>query len=92
MTPLLLAACAIALGVAVLGYATHPALIALILLLIGCDVWVLAFAKTHLACYRCRTTYRDVIVARWHRNWDPFTALRLARPPTPPLTPPSEGR
>ncbi len=92
VTPLLLAACAIALGIALLGYATHPALIALIVLLIGCDVWVLAFAKTHLACYRCRTTYRGVAIARWHRNWDPFTSRRLARPPTPPTTPPSVGR
>ncbi|MDA0802151.1 MAG: hypothetical protein O2819_00130 [Planctomycetota bacterium] len=92
VTPILLALCAVAVGVAMLGYAAHPALVALIAVLIGCDIAVLCFAKTHLTCYGCQSVYRGVAIARWHRNWDPITAIRLARSPLPPATGPSAGR
>ncbi len=63
------------------GYATTPPmLIAMGVVLIG-DVAILLFSKRRLVCYRCRTSYHGLPIARYHRSWDRSRADRYAAPP-----------
>lgn len=45
------------------------------------DIAILVLARQRLVCYRCRTTFRDLPIARYHRTWDRATADRY--PPQP---------
>jgi hypothetical protein len=83
--------------VGVLGLATElPVLLALVAVLLF-DISILVFSRRRLVCYRCRTTFHDLPIARYHRPWDrsvadrypaPATARRSAPPqPEPPSEP-----
>lgn len=64
----------------ILGLVTTPTLIAMAVLLI-IDIAILVLARQRLVCYRCRSTYSDTPMARYHRTWDRATAERY-----PPIT------
>ncbi len=40
------------------------------------DVAILMLARQRLVCYRCRSRFRDLPIARYHRSWDRATAER----------------
>jgi hypothetical protein len=40
------------------------------------DVALLVFSRSRLVCYRCRTSYRGLQIARYHRPWDRSTSDR----------------
>ena len=66
--------------VGALGYATTPpVLIAMGIVLAG-DVAILLFSKRRLVCYRCRTSYHGLPLARYHRSWDSTIADRHPAP------------
>lgn len=57
-----------------------PVLVGMTVVLIA-DVAILVFSKRRLVCYRCRSVYRDLPIARYHRSWDRSIAERYP-PPT----------
>lgn len=73
-----------ALGV--LNLVTTPILIAMAVVLV-LDVAILLFSQQRLVCYRCRSTFSDLPIARYHTRWDRATADRYA----PAAEPTSEG-
>ncbi len=57
-----------------LGLATTtPMLVAMTAVLV-LDIAVLLFSRHRLVCYRCRTSYHGLPIARYHRRWDRSTA------------------
>jgi len=62
--------------VAALGYATDPRVLGALVGLLTIDVLILALSRRQLVCYRCRTTYTDLPIARYHRRWDRTEAER----------------
>ena len=67
--------------VGALGLATDlPVLLTLVGVLL-LDVAILVFSKRRLVCYRCRSTFHNVGIARYHRPWDRSVAERY--PPSP---------
>jgi hypothetical protein len=75
----------------VLGLANNlPALLGLTGLL-TLDVAILVFSHRRLVCYRCRSSYHDLPIARYHRAWDRAVAERYppsdAPAPLAPLVP-----
>jgi len=70
--------------VAALGYAADPRVLAALVVLLTVDVLILALSRRQLVCYRCRTTYSDLPIARYHRRWDRTEAERhpAERPPS----------
>ena len=63
-------------AIGALGLATTPPiLIAMVAVLIA-DVAILLFSRQRLVCHRCRTSYHEVRIARYHRSWDRAVAER----------------
>jgi hypothetical protein len=50
----------------------------IVLLVLG--LIVLLYSKTRLVCYTCRTSYYDLLIARYHRSWDRAIADRHPAP------------
>ena len=65
-------------AIALLGFATSPAFLAILVVVLVVDIGVLVVARTRLVCYRCGSVYDRVPIARYHRNWDPEVAERDA--------------
>jgi len=64
------------------------------------DVSILLFSRKRLICYRCRSRYHNLAIARYHRRWDRSVAERYPAPAKSPdddgdsaseLEPPAEG-
>jgi len=62
--------------VAALGFANEPAVLGAMALVLVLDIAILVLSKQRLVCYRCRTNYRGLPIARYHRRWDRATADR----------------
>jgi hypothetical protein len=62
--------------IALLGFATSPAFLALLAVVLVLDIGVLVLARTRLVCYRCGSVYERLGIARYHRHWDPAVAER----------------
>lgn len=63
--------------IGVLGYVTDIAILIGMTCVLFLDIMILFFAKTRLICYRCRSQYRNVDIADYHRRWDRATEARL---------------
>jgi hypothetical protein len=59
-------------------------MLAAMALVLVADVAILAFSRRRLVCYRCRTSYHELPIARYHRTWDRATAERHPAPTAPP--------
>jgi hypothetical protein len=66
-------------AVGALGLATPPVLAGMIVVLV-IDVAILVRARRRLVCYRCRSSYHELPIARYHRPWDRAMADRHAPP------------
>lgn len=66
---------------ALLGYADDPRVLAGLVALLLVDVAILLLGRTWLVCYRCRSRYRGLPIARQHRGWDRAEAERAASSP-----------
>jgi len=63
-------------AVGLMGLATTPPyLIAMVLVLVA-DVSILLLSRPRLVCHRCRSSYADLPIARYHRRWDRAVAER----------------
>ena len=69
ITPYVLVVAFAGIGVSLLGF-DDPRLLAVLGLLLAIDVGLLIFARTQLVCYRCRSRYEGLPIARYHRPWD----------------------
>lgn len=69
VTPYVLVVAFAAIGLSLLGY-EDPRLLATLSILLMIDVALLVFARRQLVCYRCRSRYEGLPVARQHRPWD----------------------
>jgi hypothetical protein len=70
------------------GLAEAPPVLVGMAIVLVLDVAILIFSRRRLVCYRCRSTYRDLPIAPYHRPWDrsvadhhPATAPTAAPPP-----------
>lgn len=72
--------------VAALGYAANPLVLSTMVVVLLVDVAILLFSRPLLICYRCRSTYAQLPIARYHRRWDRREGERWrpAAPSTPP--------
>ena len=79
--------------ISALGLATPPMLMAMVIVLIA-DVAIFLFSRQQLVCHRCRTSYHDLAIARYHSPWDRAVAERHAAPrsPAPHLAGPQRRR
>lgn len=66
--------------VGLLGLATNLPVLLLLMGVLVLDVAILVFSTRRLVCYRCRTSYHDVAIARYHRSWDRSVADRFPLP------------
>ena len=62
-----------------LGLANTPVLWAMLVILV-LDVAILLLSRRRLVCYRCRSTFHDLPIARYHRSWDRSLADRHPAP------------
>jgi len=78
-----LALSVVAVGLA--GYGTPPILVAALLIVTAIDVVLWARSEWRLTCYRCRSTFRGMSIARYHLGWDARTQRRIdgANQPSP---------
>ena len=63
--------------IGVLGYVTDIAILIGMTGVLLLDIAILFFARTRLVCYRCRSQYRDLVIAEYHRRWDRDTDARI---------------
>jgi hypothetical protein len=70
--------------VGALGYATTPPVLAAMALVLTLDVMIFFVSRKRLVCYRCRTSYHDLPIARYHAAWDRPTADRQRPAPDAP--------
>jgi hypothetical protein len=75
ITPFVVALAFAGAVIGALDLATTPMLAAMALVLVA-DVAILVFSRRRLVCYRCRTSYHELPIARYHRTWDRATAER----------------
>ena len=65
--------------ISALNLTTPPMIIAMCIVLIV-DIGIFLFAQQRLVCHRCRTSYHNLAIARYHRPWDRAVAERHAPP------------
>ncbi|MHC4908357.1 MAG: hypothetical protein ACYTF9_01370 [Planctomycetota bacterium] len=56
--------------VSALGYATAPPVLAAMVGILVLDLAIFLFSGRRLVCYRCRSSYHDLEIARYHKSWD----------------------
>jgi hypothetical protein len=61
------------------GFATNPVVLGALVLVLLLDVASLIFRTYRLVCYRCRSTYSDLEIARHHQRWDRAIAEKYSR-------------
>lgn len=66
--------------VGALGYANTPPVLIAMLAVLVLDVAIFIFSRRRLVCYRCRSSYHRLPIARYHGTWDRPTAERHAPP------------
>ncbi len=62
--------------ISALGLATNILVLVLMAVVLLLDIAILVFSRRRLVCYRCRSTYHDLAIARYHRTWDRAVADR----------------
>lgn len=78
-----LALSVVAVGLA--GYGTPSILVAALLIFAAIDVVLWMRLEWRLTCYRCRSMFRGMPIARYHLGWDARTQRRIdgANQPSP---------
>ncbi|MBT8485599.1 MAG: hypothetical protein HKO59_10985 [Phycisphaerales bacterium] len=60
------------------GFATTWPMFVVMGVVFFLDVGILLFSRRRLVCYRCRSSYHGLPIARYHRGWDRTTADRYS--------------
>lgn len=63
--------------IGVLGYVTDIAILIGMMGVLLLDIAILFFARTRLVCYQCRSQYRNLDIADYHKTWDRATEAKL---------------
>lgn len=66
-----------------LGFAGSPHMLVAMSVILILDVAILLFSRRRLVCYRCRSSFHGLPIARYHRSWDSSVAERHPAPPAP---------
>jgi hypothetical protein len=74
-----------------LGFADTPPVFGAMILVLVLDIAIFAFSRQRLGCYRCRTTYSGISIARYHRAWDRALAEKYPAPTPSPAPRPAPG-
>jgi hypothetical protein len=69
------------------GFATTPPVLIAMGVVLVVDVAILLLSKSRLVCYRCRTSYHGLPIARYHRSWAREIADRYPLPSVEPAAP-----
>jgi hypothetical protein len=78
VTAIIVALAFVGAVIGALGLATNMIVLTIMAIVLVIDVAILVFSRRRLVCYRCRTTYHDLPIARYHRAWDRAVADRYA--------------
>ncbi len=70
-------------AIGALGLATTPPILIAMVLVLVADIAILLLSRPRLVCHRCRTSYHELSIARYHRRWDRAIAERHAPPAGP---------
>jgi hypothetical protein len=70
-------------AISALGLATDPVVLGALVVVLGLDMGILIFSRQRLVCYRCRSTYARLPIARYHEPWDKAEAERFPQPEDP---------
>ncbi len=81
VTPFVIVLAFAGMVLALLGYADDPRVLVGLVVVLLTDVALLVLARTFLVCYRCRSRFRGIPVARQHRSWDAAEAARAENLP-----------
>lgn len=74
-----IAVLALALGLGgILGLATGWPVFIAMLVVLALDIAILFLSPETLECYQCRSSYRDLDIARYHGRWDRSVAGRFS--------------
>lgn len=65
-------------AIGILGLAENPLVLAALVIVLVLDIASFAFRRHRLVCYRCRSSYADVEIARHLKPWDRAVAERYA--------------
>lgn len=74
VTPILVILALAGFAVSVLGYANNPIILALMGVVLIAELVILVIVRTQLVCYRCRSTYADTPIPKYHDLFDPQVA------------------
>jgi hypothetical protein len=80
ITTLVVLAAFVGAVIGALGFATTPPVLIAMGAVLVLDVAILILAERRLVCYRCRTSYHGLPIARYHRSWDRALAERFPAP------------
>lgn len=64
----------------IFGFVTDVPVLTAMIVVLALDIWILLFSKRRLVCYRCRTSYHNLPIARYHRSWERSVAERYPAP------------
>jgi hypothetical protein len=76
VTPFVIVLAFAGMVLALLGYADDPRVLLGLVAVLLTDIALLLLARTSLVCYRCRSRFRGMPIARQHRRWDSEVASR----------------
>ena len=65
----------------VFSFAGSPHILVAMSVILVMDVAILLFSRRRLVCYRCRSSFHGLPIARYHRSWDSSVAERHPPPP-----------
>jgi hypothetical protein len=66
-----------------LRFAGSPYVLWAMGVILAADVAILLFSRRRLVCYRCRSAFYGLPIARYHRSWDRSIAERYPAPRRP---------
>ncbi|UCD74113.1 MAG: hypothetical protein JSV91_10020 [Phycisphaerales bacterium] len=65
-------------------FAGSPHVLVAMSVILVLDVAILLFSRRRLVCYRCRSSFHGLPIARYYRSWDRSIAEGHPPPPSPP--------
>ena len=74
VAPILVILAFAGVAISILGFASNPIILGLMVVVVIAELVILLIARTQLVCYRCRTKYAETPIAPYHQPYDPQTA------------------
>ena len=70
-------------AVSLFGYANNPVILAALILVMLAELIILIWSRTRIVCYRCRSTYANTQIARYHLSFNQQIAEMPINQPDP---------